>query len=74
MRASRVKALFFMYIFQIQQNEKLRPLVGEISWTKNIVILTKCKYPLEREFYMLHVRKFGWTKNVLIHRMKNSKR
>jgi hypothetical protein len=35
------------------QNEKLQPLVGEISWTKNLLILTKCKDALEREFYLL---------------------
>ncbi|RZB31719.1 MAG: hypothetical protein SRB1_01338 [Desulfobacteraceae bacterium Eth-SRB1] len=56
---------------EIQQNKKLQPLVAEISWTKNILILTKCKDPLEREFYMLHVRKFGWTKDVLIHQIEN---
>lgn len=56
---------------EIQQNKKLQPLVAEISWTKNIVILTKSKDPLEREFYILHVRKFGWTKDVLIHQIEN---
>lgn len=55
----------------VSQNKKLQPLVAEISWTKNILILTKCKDPLEREFYMLHVRKFGWTKDVLIHQIEN---
>lgn len=28
----------------------LQPLVGEISWTKHIVILNKCKDSLERKF------------------------
>lgn len=56
---------------ELQKDEKLQPLVAEISWTKNILILTKCKNPLEREFYMLHVRKFGWTKNVLVHQIEN---
>ncbi len=60
-----------LFYSEIQQHEKLQPLVGEISWTKNILILTKCKDPLEREFYMLHVRKFGWTKDVLIHQIEN---
>ena len=53
-----------VFYSEIQQHEKLQPLVGEISWTKNILIVTKCKDPLEREFYMLHVSKFGWTKAV----------
>jgi len=56
---------------ELQKDEKLQPLVAEISWTKNILILTKCKDTLEREFYMLHVRKFGWTKDVLVHQIEN---
>ena len=46
-------------------NEKLAPLVREISWTKNILIFEKCKDDLEREYYIRMTRKFGWTKNVL---------
>ncbi|MFM6817464.1 MAG: YhcG family protein, partial [Dolichospermum sp.] len=53
------------------QNEKLQPLVAEIGWTHNIVILEKCKNDLEREFYIKMTRKFGWTKNVLIHQIEN---
>jgi predicted nuclease of restriction endonuclease-like (RecB) superfamily len=52
-------------------NEKLTPLVAEIGWTHNIVILEKCKDDLEREFYIRMTRKFGWTKNVLIHQIEN---
>ena len=51
--------------------ENLQPLVGEISWTKHIVILNKCKDNLERQFYILATKKFGWTKNVLIHQIEN---
>lgn len=29
-------------------NEKLQPLVGEISWTKNVVIFQKCEPGLFR--------------------------
>ncbi|NJK74420.1 MAG: DUF1016 domain-containing protein [Richelia sp. CSU_2_1] len=54
-----------------QANEKLTPLVAEIGWTHNIVILEKCKDDLEREFYIRMTRKFGWTKNVLIHQIEN---
>ncbi len=52
-------------------NEKLAPMVREIGWTHNLVILEKCKDDLEREFYMKMTRKFGWTKNVLIHQIEN---
>jgi predicted nuclease of restriction endonuclease-like (RecB) superfamily len=52
-------------------NEKLQPMVAEIGWTHNLVILEKCKDDLEREFYIRMTRKFGWTKNVLIHQIEN---
>ena len=31
----------------------------------------KCKDDLEREFYIRMTKKFGWTKNVLIHQIEN---
>lgn len=54
-----------------QGNAKLTPMVAEISWTHNLVILEKCKDDLEREFYIRMTRKYGWTKNVLIHQVEN---
>ncbi len=52
-------------------NEKLAPLVREISWSHNIVIFEQCKDDLQREFYIRMTRKFGWTKNVLTHQIEN---
>lgn len=52
------------------QNEKLSPLVREISWSHNTVIVDQCKDDLEREFYILMTKKYGWTKNVLIHHIE----
>ncbi len=59
--------------FYIEYNadENLQPLVGEISWTKHILILNKCNDSLERVFYILSTKKFGWTKNVPIHQIEN---
>ena len=51
--------------------EILPPMVAEIGWTHNVVILEKCKDDLEREFYIKMTRKFGWTKNVLVHQIEN---
>jgi len=48
-----------------RQNKKLQPLVAEIGWTHNTIIMDKCKDNLEREFYIRMTRKFGWSKNVL---------
>ncbi len=52
-------------------SEKLAPLVQESAWSHNIVILERCKPPLEREFYIRMTRKFGWSKNVLVHQIDN---
>ena len=51
--------------------ENLVPLVREISCSKHIVILKKCKDSQERQFYTLATKKFGWTKDVLIHQIEN---
>jgi predicted nuclease of restriction endonuclease-like (RecB) superfamily len=65
--------LWYMRQFYLAYHghEKLQPLVGEISWAKHLVILGKCKAPLEREFYIRMARKFGWTKSVLINQIEN---
>ena len=53
------------------ENEKLAPLVREISWTKNVIIMEKCKDDLEREFYIKTTKKYGWTKDVLTNNLDN---
>jgi len=50
---------------------KVQPMVALIGWTHNLIILQRCKDPLEREFYIRMTSKFGWTKNVLIHQIDN---
>jgi predicted nuclease of restriction endonuclease-like (RecB) superfamily len=63
----RMKLFYERY----QGNEKLAPLVREISWSHNVVIMEKCEDDLEREFYIRMSRKYGWTKNVLTHQIEN---
>ena len=65
--------LFYMSEFftAYRDKPKLQPLVAIIGWTQNLVILQRCKEPLEREFYLRMTAKFGWTKNVLIHQIEN---
>lgn len=62
-----MRTFFMVY----HQNTKLQPLVAEIGWAHNVVIMEKCKDYLEREFYIKMARKFGWSKNVLIHQIEN---
>jgi predicted nuclease of restriction endonuclease-like (RecB) superfamily len=55
---------------EYQNNQFLQPMVAEISWTKHMVIMTKCKDIQERQFYIIATKKFGWTKNLLIHNIE----
>ena len=59
------------FFLTYEGNLKLQPLAAEISWTHNIIIMEKCKDDLEREFYIRMTKKFGWSKNVLIHQIEN---
>ena len=38
---------------EYQSDAILQPLVAEISWSKHIAIMTKCKNTQERQFYIL---------------------
>ncbi|WP_349244718.1 PDDEXK nuclease domain-containing protein [Anaerobaca lacustris] len=65
--------IFYMREFYTvyRGNRKVQPLVAQIAWTHNLVIIQRCKDPLEREFYIRMTRKFGWSKNALIHHIEN---
>ena len=56
-------------------NKKLQPLVGEISWSENLIIMRGSKDNLEREFYLAYhdlpkvqplVAQIGWSHNLII--------
>ena len=55
---------------EYKNETKLQPLVAEISWSHNVILMEKCKDLLEREFYVRMTKKYGWTKNVLIHQIE----
>ena len=46
------------------ERPNLQPLVAEISWTKNLVIFSRCKDDLERKFCLRATARYGWTKSV----------
>jgi len=62
-----MREFFLLY----RDDERVQPLVAQIGWSHNLVILQRCKDPLEREFYIRMTRKFGWSKNVLAHQIDN---
>lgn len=53
------------FYLRYRNSEKLAPMVREISWSNNIVIMEKCKDDLQREFYLQMTRRYGWTKRLL---------
>jgi predicted nuclease of restriction endonuclease-like (RecB) superfamily len=63
----RMRKFYLNYV----NKPKLAPLVQEIAWAHNIIIMEKCKNDLSREFYLRMAIKYGWTKNVLIHQIEN---
>lgn len=65
--------LWYMRQFFTEYAEapKLQPLVGEVSWSHNIQIFSKCKEPLEREYYLRMSRRMGWSRDVLAHQIEN---
>ena len=62
----RMKLFYESYV----DNEKLAPMVREISWSHNLVILEKCKDDLEREFYIRMARKYQYSGQFLEQRLK----
>ena len=58
------------FFLAYRDHPKLQPMAAIIAWTHNLVIIQRCKDPLQREFYIRMTRKFGWSKNVLIHHIE----
>jgi predicted nuclease of restriction endonuclease-like (RecB) superfamily len=50
------------FYFLYAQNTKLQPLVAEIGWTHNLIIMEKCGDEEERKYYIAGTKKYGWTK------------
>lgn len=46
--------LWYMRTFYLEYraDQKLQPLVAEIAWTHNLIIMERCKDLLQREFYL----------------------
>ena len=51
----RMRQFYLIYAVRV----KLSPLVREIGWSHNLIILMNCKDDLEREFYIRMTRKLS---------------
>jgi len=54
-----------------KDHPKLTQLVAEIGWSHNNLILESCKDMLEREYYILMTKKFGWSRDILSNNIRN---
>lgn len=53
-------------------NEKVSPLVRQLPWTHNLIILSQGKRPEEREFYLRMTIKEQWSKRELERQFKTA--
>lgn len=50
--------------------EKLVPVVRELAWTKNLIIMAQCKTLEEKEFYLRCAIRGNWSKQELLNQIK----
>lgn len=55
-----------------QQDEKVSPLVRQLPWTHNLIILSQSKHPQEREFYLKMAIQEKWSKRELERQFKTA--
>jgi predicted nuclease of restriction endonuclease-like (RecB) superfamily len=53
-------------------DEKVAPLVRQIPWSHNLLILSRCKRPEEREFYLRLAHREGWSRRDLERQLAGS--
>lgn len=64
----RMKTFYEFYT----ENEKLPPLVAEIGWVQNCLILEKCKDKIKIEYYLRKTKEMGWSKADLIDKINKN--
>lgn len=65
----RMRTLYEQYVDSVLI---LPPLVAEIPWTHNILILEKCKDEHQRFYYINMTKKFQWSKSLLVNAIDNN--
>lgn len=62
----RMRQFFDTY----RDEQKVVPLVRQLPWTHNLIIMGQSKRPEEREFYLRVAAKENWSKRELERQMK----
>ena len=72
-RGYSVSNIRYMAQFYNEYNlhENHQSLIGEISWTKHLMIMQKCKDFEMKKFYILATKKFDWSTRVLKNQIDN---
>ena len=58
------------FYLEYKDRPKMQPLVAQIPWSHNIIILDKTKNDYEKEYYCRMVLKYGWSKRILVHQIE----
>ncbi len=58
------------FYLEYKDNPKMQPLVAQIPWSHNLIILDKTKNDYEKEYYCRMVLKYGWSKRILGHQIE----
>jgi len=64
--------LKYMRKFYVEYKDKpkVQPVVAQIPWSHNLIILDKTKNDYEKEYYCRMVVKHGWSKRILAHQIE----
>lgn len=67
-----VRNLKYMRKFYLEYKDspKVQPVVAQIPWSHNLIILDKTKSDYEKEYYCRMVLKYGWSKRILKHQIE----
>lgn len=66
MRGFSRRNLYYIREFYLayRNESKVQPLVAQIGWTHNLIVLQRCHDALAREFYIRMTKKFGWSMSI----------
>jgi len=59
------------FYLEYKNKQKVQPLVAQIPWSHNLIILDKTKSDYEKEYYCRMVLKCNWSKRVLVHQIES---
>ena len=58
------------FYLEYKEKSKVQPMVAQIPWSHNLIILDKIKNNYEKEYYLRMILKNGWSKRILVHQIE----